>query len=288
MIKKQHTELPTITIKDICKLNYSFSIYSLDDPMLNLPFLSSPHTVEFYILLFFEKGEGIAEVDDQKIKLENSIVVFINPNSIFKLTLEGIQKGKLICFSNTFYSLRYNENNLFQFHFVSRNQALFRLLAASMRSKWKHILKFIEVDFTERDIRNNHKIRSYLNILLQDLEQLTLQSSKELSTKKSEKFLQFEELLELHYMNHKNPTYYAEKLHITTNYLNRICKNNRHKSCIKLIQERVVLEAERHLHYTTLSVAEIGYKLGFKSPSYFIDFFKRNTSTTPVKFRRTV
>jgi AraC-like DNA-binding protein len=74
-------------------------------------------------------------------------------------------------------------------------------------------------------------------------------------------------------------------LHISTNYLNRLCREYRGVTGGEIIRERVIIEAQRLLQYTTLSVAETAYKLGFESPSYFITFFKKNTGTTPEGFR---
>ncbi|HEY1121221.1 MAG TPA: helix-turn-helix domain-containing protein, partial [Haloferula sp.] len=46
-----------------------------------------------------------------------------------------------------------------------------------------------------------------------------------------------------------------------------------------------LLDAKRLLLYSELSVAEIGYRLGFKDPSYFGRFFRRYESRTPAEFR---
>ena len=87
----------------------------------------------------------------------------------------------------------------------------------------------------------------------------------------------FEKLLEKHFHEAHHPKYYAERLAITANYLNLVCKNYLGKTAGELIRERVILEAERLLINSQLSVSEISYLLHFDDNSYFTKFFKQNT-----------
>jgi AraC-like DNA-binding protein len=84
----------------------------------------------------------------------------------------------------------------------------------------------------------------------------------------------------------KGPSYYAKALHISTNYLNKLCQEYRNVTSGEIIRKRIRLEAERYLHYTSLSVSEIAYKLGFESSSYFVTFFKQKNNITPEQYRK--
>ena len=46
-----------------------------------------------------------------------------------------------------------------------------------------------------------------------------------------------------------------------------------------------MLEARRALLYSNLSVAEIGYALGFADPGHFSRFFTRHAGQSPRAFR---
>lgn len=52
-----------------------------------------------------------------------------------------------------------------------------------------------------------------------------------------------------------------------------------------LIDARTMLEAKRMLIYADMSVAEIGYSLGFADPAYFSRFFSRHAGCPPQAFR---
>ena len=44
-------------------------------------------------------------------------------------------------------------------------------------------------------------------------------------------------------------------------------------------------EARRLLIFTTASINEIGYQLGFNDPAYFSRFFTREAGMTPGRYR---
>jgi len=48
---------------------------------------------------------------------------------------------------------------------------------------------------------------------------------------------------------------------------------------------RIVLEAKRQLRFTSGSVSEIAYALGFDDPAYFTRFFSRRAGLSPRAFR---
>ena len=53
-----------------------------------------------------------------------------------------------------------------------------------------------------------------------------------------------------------------------------------------MVQERIILEAQRMLLYSNLNVSQIGYRLGFDDASYFVKYFKKHTSVSPSEFRK--
>jgi AraC-like DNA-binding protein len=95
----------------------------------------------------------------------------------------------------------------------------------------------------------------------------------------------FRDVLEAHYKGHRQVTFYASQLIITEKRLNQATAKVLGKTPKQIIGDRIVLEAKRLLVYTTESVKEIGFRLGFDEPTYFIQFFKKHSSSTPLEFR---
>lgn len=79
---------------------------------------------------------------------------------------------------------------------------------------------------------------------------------------------------------------FALRLSVHVNYLNRSVKEVTGKPTSAHIAARITAEAKALLQHTDWSVADIAYALGFEYPSYFNNYFKRVTGTTPKSLRR--
>jgi AraC family transcriptional regulator, transcriptional activator of pobA len=79
---------------------------------------------------------------------------------------------------------------------------------------------------------------------------------------------------------------YANSLSVHVNHLNHAVRSVTGKSTSAHIAERITTEAKAMLKHTDLSIADVAYCLGFEYPNYFNNFFKKNTGTTPLAYRR--
>lgn len=103
---------------------------------------------------------------------------------------------------------------------------------------------------------------------------------------KAEKhFSLFSQLVDEHYLTQQSVAWYAQQIGITAAHLNVLCRNEANQSALDIIHERVLLEAKRNLVYTTMTISEASYALGFSDPAYFTRFFKRQTGLSPKEFR---
>ena len=110
------------------------------------------------------------------------------------------------------------------------------------------------------------------------------------STKQNSKAIshisQFKELLDEKFREHLNIDFYAKKIGITQTQLNRVCKSTLGKSALTVINQRIIMEAERDLLYSSLSIKEIAFSLGFQDSAYFTRFFTKNRKESPNLFRK--
>jgi AraC family transcriptional activator of pobA len=77
----------------------------------------------------------------------------------------------------------------------------------------------------------------------------------------------------------------AEKLGVTTTHLTRVCRETLGRPASALIEERVMAAAKRDLVFTPMTVAEVGFRLGFADPAHFSKFFSQRADSTPSGFR---
>jgi AraC family transcriptional regulator, transcriptional activator of pobA len=92
-------------------------------------------------------------------------------------------------------------------------------------------------------------------------------------------------LIALHFRQQRPVDFYAEKLALTPAHLNRICRKISGRSVGQLVAERVIEEARRDLVFTSMTVQQIAFDLGFSDPAYFNRLFSRQTGITPKAYR---
>jgi AraC family transcriptional activator of pobA len=78
---------------------------------------------------------------------------------------------------------------------------------------------------------------------------------------------------------------YANRLAVHVNHLNKVLKENTGKTTTQLIINRIIQEAKILLKQTDWNISEIAYSLGFEEVAHFSNFFRKQTSLSPVNFR---
>lgn len=96
----------------------------------------------------------------------------------------------------------------------------------------------------------------------------------------------FEQLVNRNFIEHHTVSSYAKMLNISPKALNKRVAKYSGSTPSEIIRQRIILEAKRMLVHTPLSVKEIGYKLGYEDPSYFIRFFSKQVKQAPQNFRK--
>lgn len=96
----------------------------------------------------------------------------------------------------------------------------------------------------------------------------------------------FLEAVESDYAEHRPLADYARRSGVSLAHLHRVCRSVTGRSPARLIQDRRLVEAKRHLTYTALPVAQIAYRLGFEDSAYFSRFFRQRTGMSPLRYRR--
>lgn len=96
----------------------------------------------------------------------------------------------------------------------------------------------------------------------------------------------FRDLLDRHFGEVRSVAEFARMLAVTPTHLSRCARAVTGQTAGGIIQDRILLEAKRQLHFTDRTVEEIAFQLGFSTPSYFNRFFRARTGEPPGRFRR--
>lgn len=78
----------------------------------------------------------------------------------------------------------------------------------------------------------------------------------------------------------------ARRLGVSTSTLSRSCQRRFGRSAKDVIDQRLVLEAQRLLVHTNQTAVTISERLGFSEPTNFVKFFRRVSGVPPEAFRK--
>lgn len=253
------------------------------------PLLASDFKANLYILLIVDSGNYSVTINDFSFSDDDKTIYIIKTGDIARMSFNDNFKGSLLAFEESFFSKRYHDNVLKYFDFFQLNGATQKMLDVNTKQKVEMLLNFMKAEYKKNSLYKNKVLRSYLNILLcelqynEDITNLVTDDGKLIS---NERVLAFLDLVEVYYREAKTPSFYAEKLCVTPNYLNKLCKQEKGLTAGQIVRQRIVTEAKRLLQFTSFNINEIARELCFESTSYFVTFFKKQEGITPDNYRK--
>ncbi|MFT4941654.1 MAG: AraC family 4-hydroxyphenylacetate 3-monooxygenase operon regulatory protein [Paraglaciecola sp.] len=163
-------------------------------------------------------------------------------------------------------------------------------LALEKKKTSVHLLQLLSLIAEENQqsgVERDFALKALLQLILIDILRLADQSQPQQKTRKEDIriFHLFNQLIEKHYKEHLILNQYCAQIGITEARLNEICRRLAGLPSKRLIMDRLIQEARRLLSFSSVSITEIGYELGFKDPAYFARFFRKNTGVTANKYR---
>ncbi|VXB01784.1 AraC family transcriptional regulator [Flavobacterium sp. 9R] len=239
-------------------------------------------------------GESNIHYADKSFNAEGTVLFFGNPHIPYSWeTISTSYVGYTCLFSEEFLKSDRSES--------LQNSTLFKIGGTPilkiteeqrtfLNTLFQKMIEEQQTDYTYKD----DLIRNYINLIIH--EALKMQPSDNYTTSNnahSRITSVFLELLERQFpienfekpLELKTAQDYSNALSLHVNYLNRAVKGITGKSTTTHISERIISEAKALLLHTDWNISEIGYALGFDYPTYFNNFFKKNTGTNPKSFR---
>jgi len=244
------------------------------------------HRHDFYFIMVLQKGSGVHEIDFTSYKICDRCIFIMRPGQVHKLALKAGSKGYLMQFKPDFY---YPHDKLSGELLRSVSHKTFCQLNQNGFKKIHSILSGIHEEFKDKQDKYREIIKASLGIFFIELVR-NRQHSKDAvppasNAYQQERLEEFLGLLETNVAEHKEVSFYADQLNLSTFQLNAITKKLLGKTCSALIDEHIILQGKRQLLATSNQVNQIAHELGYEDPSYFIRFFKKHTGHSPEAFR---
>ncbi|MFH6991763.1 helix-turn-helix domain-containing protein [Flavobacterium sp. FlaQc-48] len=175
------------------------------------------------------------------------------------------------------------------FLFYGIQHPMFITLDKVERESMDQLEKIFSEEWNSKDNFQGEMLRTLLK-------QLIIRTTRK-AKKQCDSYNQFEEetmnivrkfmlILEGSFKKEHSVRFYATALNKSPKTLSNIFALLKQPPPSKLIQNRIILEAKRYVHYTGKSAKEIAFELNFESPAHFSRFFKLYSGTTISEFRR--
>jgi len=242
---------------------------------------------KFYTILIIKDGAGSIVIDDREYNIQPGKFFFINYNQVYFFKDSESVQGEVILFTKSFYNHVYTGNKMIKSDTALQNVSPFIVLKDENLEDLTQTFEEISLEFNKHQLFRKEIICLLLKVFM--LKYIRNSNKRNLLNRsvdhKKELVGQFNDLVNRHYKELKMTSKYAEKLNVTPNYLNSLVKQNLDIPAGQVIKNRIILEAERLLLHTTLSIIEISYELGFSDNSHFGKYFRSVKNMSPNSYR---
>ncbi len=244
--------------------------------------VAQAHRDEYHLFFLLEKGSTSIEIDFQKHHIQPESIVYIHPGQVHRvLTFEHLTLG--------FLAIK-NENLRPQYLKLLEDLTPVPPLILNKEtcSVLSDAISF-SIKLMGRTQEKLHRtlLKDSCNTVVALIISQFLEQDK--TTGKPNRFelvsKAFRNLLEHNFIQVKSPAAYAEKLNISTSYLNECVNNATGHSVSHHIRARIILEAKRLLYHSNKSVKEIAGTLGYNDYPYFSRLFTKVTGMSALTFR---
>lgn len=239
----------------------------------------SPHRHrEMAQVFFMRQGEARVRIDGTEHPFDDGKIIFIPALVVHSFRFRQGSEGLVLSMPLTVVQG------------LSGNPALAQSLSAAVigvaDQRAQNLLGMIAEAFPMTGIFRANLLVSLAQALLAAIAETAERNRTPAELPPQRRMLDFDRLIAAHLGQGWGVSDYASALSITAGHLNRICRATIGQTAAQHIEAAVMTEASRLLAFTQLSVAEVGYRLGFADPSYFSRRFRANLGEAPLDYRR--
>jgi len=250
--------------------------------------------VPYFSIILITEGDGRLNADFADYEISKGTILFFSPFQPFMI--EAIMLGGvMINFHPDFFCIFRHQNEVASEGILFNNPInppFFNIPEKEISSIY-NIVEQITAEMRLAGHAQQDLLIAYLKILLIKAIRIKLLKSTcplplDQGTAEANLLRQLKKMIELHFKTKHNVGEYADLLNIPIKTLGRIVKNHYQKTATEIISERIVLEAKRELNFTSRTVKEIAFYLGFEDIYHFSRYFKNKTGLSPQFYRNSL
>ena len=242
----------------------------------------------YYKIIWARETDISLEIDGYTQTLKQNQIIFCTP--VNNITIKPFTTGVVsFIFNREFYCIRDHDaevscNGLL---FFGSSNAPIITLDEKEQERFNLLYLILKEEFETKDQIQGEMLLVLLKRLLIKATRLIKGNLMQPLIKNEQLDLirQFNLLVEMHFRTKHRVTDYAVLLDRSPKTLSNVFSKYNANTPLKVISERICLEAQRLLLFSKKSVTDIGFELGFTDVSHFSKFFKKHYQQTPAAYR---
>lgn len=248
----------------------------------------------YFSIILISEGRGELKADFTYYQISKGAILFFSPFQPFMIDGTAL-KGVMINFHPDFFCIFRHRNEVAcdGTLFNNPNDPPFFNIPENECPSIYSIIDHITAEMSFAGLAQHDLLIAYLKILLIRairIKFLKCTTSLPLDPGPTEAALlrQLNRLIELHFKTKHSVGEYAVLLNIPIKTLGRIVKHHFQRTLTEIIAERIIMEAKRELNFTSKTLKEIAYELGFNDEYHFSRYFKNKIKVSPQSFRNSL
>lgn len=245
------------------------------------------HRESFYCLILVEEGTAWLKINGIEKRISPTDVVCGLPGEVWEWGQVPHIKGKVVIFEPDFLLSVVKDTLLLQRPAFLNTERRAPFITTSEKGYiWIKDMMIEMKEEVSSPVRFHDLLRAQLWLLILLIEkEYQCDEPIEIEVPARNYASSFINLVGMELYRHHDVDYYANRLCITANYLNKISHATLGVSAHKYIQRRIIVESKNLLEITEMNVSQVADALGFETANYFVRFFKSKTGLTPGVYK---
>ncbi|TQM21077.1 helix-turn-helix domain-containing protein [Chryseobacterium aquifrigidense] len=262
---------------------------------------SKAHIHSYYQIIWFKKGNGRHFVDFKQYDVIDNSIFFIARDQVHYFDEGTDYEGILLHFNESFIIQKDSEVEFFLKCSLFNNP--YQIPSCCIGD---HIVVTLDLylNLMQQELANNEEntdhfgreelLRLYLKSFLIQVQrrknefELNNSDFPFHTDEKRMQLMRFINLIDENYKKGLPVSEYASIMNFSSRTLSDLTNNFLNKTPSQMIQERMILEAQRMLLHSDLNISQIADHLGFEDPSYFVKYFKKHVQQSPSDFKKSI
>ena len=259
-----------------------------------LPPDAHPHSHDFLVLTYFERDGGSLRLGDREWQIEAGDVYLIAPGEIADPSGLEAAEGWGVFFPpevlgsqvpGAFLSWRAHPL-LFPFVRGAAGGAQRLKVSRAERPSWSERFLALDLELSQRRDGYREAVLAHLTLLLVGVSRLAADVVGDLRLKDEPLLAEVFGFIEERYREPVSLKDVARAVSLSPGHLTTVVGRKTGRTVQQWIAERRMAEARRLLVETDLAVEEVGRRVGYGDPGYFVRSFRRAHGATPLGWRR--